>query len=155
MRKQRESDQARAVILCGMKHHHLVPLLLIVTLAACRSASAPAAHAASLNQEVQLAPKEQAAYGPQGLTVEFVRVVTDSRCPKDVTCVWAGEVVVEVSTRTGSGAAGQQHEIKAGESATVGAYHVSIVNVQPEKLSTREIRPEDYRVTLKVEQSQQ
>lgn len=138
-----------------MKRPHLIALLLIVTLAACRSTGAPAAHAASLNQEVELAPKEQAAYGPQGLTVEFVRVVADSRCPKDTTCVWAGEVTVEVATRAGSTAAVQQHEIKAGESATVGAFQVMVVNVQPEKLTTREIRQEEYRVTLKVEQRQQ
>ena len=131
-----------------MRHHRLVPLMLIVTLAACRSTGEPAAHAASLNQEVQLAPKEQAAYGPQGLTVE------DSRCPKDTTCVWAGEVKVEVTTRVDSAAAVQQHEIKAGESATVGAYQLMVVNVQPEKLSTREIPQEEYRVTLKVEQRQ-
>ena len=137
-----------------MKHNHLVSLLLIATLAACRSTGAPAPHAASLNQEVQLAPKEQAAYGPQGLTVEFVRIVEDSRCPKDTTCVWAGEVKVQVATRVGSAEPVQQHEIKAGESAAVGAFQVSIVNVQPEKLSTREIPQEEYRVTLKVEQRQ-
>ena len=137
-----------------MRHHRLAPLLLIVTLAACRSAGEPTAHAASLNQEVELAPKEQATYGPQGLSVEFVRVLEDSRCPKDTTCVWAGEVKVEVATRVGSAAAVQQHEIKAGESATVGAYQVMVVNVQPDKLSTREIPQEEYRVTLKVEQRQ-
>ena len=138
-----------------MKRHRLVPLLLIVTLAACRSTGAPALHAASLNQEVQLAPKEQAAYGPQGLTVEFVRVVEDSRCPSDTTCVWAGEVKVQVATRIKPAEPAQQHEIKAGESATVGAFQVIVVNVQPEKLSTREIPQEEYRVTLKVEQRQQ
>jgi hypothetical protein len=137
-----------------MKRHHLVPLLLIVSLAACRSTGAPAPHEASLNQDVQLAPKEQAAYGPQGLTVEFVRVVEDSRCPKDTTCVWAGEVKVEVATRVGS-AAPVPHEIKAGESATVDAFQVMIVNVQPEKLSTREIPQAEYRITVKVEKSQQ
>lgn len=137
-----------------MSHHRLVSLLLIVTLAACRSTGEPTAHAASLNQEVQLAPKEQAAYGPQALTVEFVRVVEDSRCPKDTTCVWAGEVKVEVATRVGSAAAVQQHEIKAGESAAVDAFQVMVVSVQPEKLSTREIPQEEYRVTLKVEQRQ-
>lgn len=136
-----------------MKRHHLTSLLLIATLAACRSTGAPAPHAAHLSQEVQLAPKEQAAYGAQGLTVEFVRVVEDSRCPKDTTCVWAGEVKVQVATRVGSAEA-VQHEIKAGESAIVGAFQVMVVNVQPDRLSTREIRQEEYRVTLKVEPSQ-
>ena len=30
------------------------------------------------------------------LEVEFVKVVSDSRCPKNVQCVWAGEAVVLV-----------------------------------------------------------
>jgi hypothetical protein len=138
-----------------MKPYHLVPLLLIVSLAACHSSGAPAPRPASLNQEFQLAPKEQAAYGdPQALAVEFVRVVEDSRCPKDTTCVWAGEVKVQVATRLGS-AAPVEHEIKSGESATAGPFQVTVVNVQPEKLSTREIPAEEYRVTLKVEQRQQ
>jgi len=134
-----------------MQRHRLVKLLLVVTLAACRSTGAPAPRAASLNQEVQLAPGEQVAYGSHGLTVEFVRIAEDSRCPTDTTCVWAGEVKVQVATRTG-GAEAVQHEIKAGEHATVGAFRVLVVNVQPERLSTREIPQEEYRVTLKVEQ---
>jgi hypothetical protein len=133
-----------------MKRHRLVLLLLIATLAACRSTGAPAPHAASLKQEIQLAPKQQAAYGPQGLTVEFIRVVEDSRCPSDVECVWAGEVKVEVATRINTAEA-VKHEIKAGEHATVGAFRVGIVNVHPVPVSTRQIPQEEYRVTLKVE----
>ncbi len=30
------------------------------------------------------------------VTLKFVKVVQDSRCPKDVACIWAGEVVVLV-----------------------------------------------------------
>jgi hypothetical protein len=133
------------------RRHVLVPLLLIVALAACRSTSAPAPRAASLNQEVQLAPQEQVAYEQQGLTVEFVRIVEDSRCPSDTTCVWAGEVKVQVATRLAT-AQTVQHEIKAGEYATVGAFRVVVVNVEPIPVSTRQIPQEEYRVTLKVEQ---
>jgi len=32
-----------------------------------------------------------------GITVKFDDVITDSRCPKNVTCIWAGEVVVLVT----------------------------------------------------------
>jgi hypothetical protein len=138
-----------------MKRHPLVPLLLIATLAGCGSAGAPAPRAASLNQEVQLAPQEQVAYEQQGLTVEFVRVAEDSRCPSDTTCVWAGEVKVQVATRIKPAESVQQHEIKAGEGADVGAFRVLVVGVQPEKLATREIPQEEYRVTLKVEQRQE
>ncbi len=133
-------------------HHHLVPLLLSVALVACRSASGPAPHAANLDQEIQLAPKEQAAFGQQGLSVEFIRVVEDSRCPSDVTCVWAGEVKVQLATRMNAAEA-TQHEITAGQQATVGEFRLLVVQVQPERLSTREISPEQYRVTLKVQRA--
>lgn len=132
------------------RHHTLVPLLLTVALAACRSAGAPAPHEAALNQDIRLAPGERALFGPQKLDVEFVRVVEDSRCPTDVTCVWAGEVKVQLSTRIDAGAA-VQHEITAGQYATVGELRLIVVQVQPERISTHKISPEEYRVTLKVE----
>lgn len=132
------------------RHHPIVLLLLTVTLVACQSTSAPAPQAASLNQEVQLAPGEQAAYQQQALSVEFVRVVEDSRCPSDVTCVWAGEVKVQLSTRINAAEA-VQHEITAGQQATVGDFRLVVVKVQPEPISTRQISPEEYRVTLRVD----
>jgi hypothetical protein len=131
------------------RHHYLVPVLLTVALAACRSASDPASHAASLDQDIQLAPGNRAVFGEQKLDVEFVRVVEDSRCPTDVTCVWAGEVKVQLSTRIGAAEA-VPHEIVAGQQATVGDFRLVVVQVQPEKVSTHEISPEEYRVTLKV-----
>lgn len=88
-------------------------------------------------------------FAEQKLDVEFVRVVEDSRCPTDVTCVWAGEVKVQLSTRIDAAKA-VPHEIVAGQQATVGEFRVIVVQVQPEKVSTREISPEEYRVTLKV-----
>ena len=47
---------------------------------------------ASIVEEVQLKYGETATFGER--TIRFDEVKTDSRCPKDVTCVWAGEVVV-------------------------------------------------------------
>ncbi|MBM0103237.1 hypothetical protein JM946_00695 [Steroidobacter sp. S1-65] len=129
-------------------HRSLIPILLATALVACRSDSA--VRAASLDQEIELAPKQQAVFAQQELQVEFVRVVQDSRCPTDVTCVWAGEVEVEVSTRRDASEA-VPHFIKAGEHAAVGGLRVTVVRVRPERVSTREISPEQYRVTLKVE----
>ena len=133
-------------------HHALIPLLLTVALAACRSAGDPAPRAAALNQAIQLAPGEQAEFGSPRLNVEFVRVVEDSRCPSDTTCVWAGEVKVQLSTRIDDAEA-VRHEIVAGQHATVDDLRVVVVQVQPERLSTREIAPEEYRVTVRVERA--
>lgn len=131
-------------------HRYLIPFLLAAALVACRSDSA--ARAASLDQEIELAPRQQVVFGQQELEVEFVRVVQDSRCPTDVTCVWAGEVEVEVSTRMDASEA-VSHLIKAGEHAAVGGFRVTVMQVLPKRISTREISPEEYRITLKVERS--
>lgn len=137
----------------AMKYHHaLVPVLLVFSLVACKPGGAAAPHVASLDQEIQLAPKEQAVFDPHGLTVEFVRVVEDSRCPIDVTCVWAGEVKVQLSARIDPAEA-EQREIAAGQQATVGDFQLSVVKVEPERVSTREISAHEYRVTLKVTHS--
>lgn len=38
-----------------------------------------------------------------GHTFEFVKVIEDSRCPKDVSCVWAGQAKVELAIHLASG----------------------------------------------------
>ena len=38
-----------------------------------------------------------------GTQLRFLRVVNDSRCPKGVQCVWAGEVTVEFELKSASG----------------------------------------------------
>lgn len=32
----------------------------------------------------------------KGVSIKFLEVTEDSRCPKDVTCVWAGRAIVKV-----------------------------------------------------------
>ena len=50
--------------------------------------------AEQLGETLMLRPGQSAQ--AKGLTVEFVRVKEDSRCPQSVACVWAGQVVVEL-----------------------------------------------------------
>lgn len=136
-----------------MNRRHLIALLLVSPLVACHSTGTSAPRAASLNQEIQLAPGERAAFGqPAALEVEFVRVVEDSRCPSDTTCVWAGEVKVQLSIHSGASETSSQ-EIVAGQHADVDGYRVRVLNVQPEPVSTSKIAPEEYRVTLLAERS--
>lgn len=125
-------------------YRYLIPLLLSIAFTACRSAEP--------YQTIELAPGEKAAFGSPKLNVEFVRVVEDTRCPSDATCVWAGEVKVQLLTRLGTAEA-VSHEIAVGQQATVGERRVTVVQVQPERTSTGEIAPQQYRVTVKVERS--
>lgn len=44
---------------------------------------------------LELKTGEQAAIG--NVTIKFKKVLSDSRCPRGVTCIWAGEAKVLVA----------------------------------------------------------
>ncbi|MFX0063124.1 MAG: hypothetical protein ACFFC7_13180 [Candidatus Hermodarchaeota archaeon] len=50
----------------------------------------------SLNTAFNLKIGESADIESEGIRVTFLAVTQDSRCPKDVTCVWEGDVTVVV-----------------------------------------------------------
>src|SRR5262245_51503364 len=118
-----------------------------VALAGC-ARGGPASYEAPLDAPVQLAPGQSAEFDAGKLEVEFTGIVSDSRCPSDVTCVWAGEVVARFAVRTDGRTT--QHEIKETQSATVGGYTVTLLQVLPAHSSSQPIAAQDYRVTLKI-----
>lgn len=46
----------------------------------------------SLGQQFNLSLGETASINGEQLKIKFVEVVSDSRCPKNAVCIWAGEV---------------------------------------------------------------
>jgi hypothetical protein len=126
-------------------------LLLAIALVACRPAESQMSRQARLGTPVTLAPGERAVFPDERLEVQFVAVVSDSRCPSDATCVWAGEVLVRIATRSDSET--EQHELTAGQGFEVGRYRATVVDVQPVPVSTRKIAPDEYRATLEVRAS--
>jgi len=107
------------------------------------------------------------------LAVTFLKVNSDSRCPKDALCVWAGEGLVtillsqaplpplSVTVLTGGMRAGTcVGESNRGEcvlttspngsTASHAAYTVRLVQLAPYPSSAASIRPEDYVATLVV-----
>ena len=84
-----------------------------------------------------------------GLTIAFDRVSSDSRCPIDANCVWAGDavVVLKVSHRSG-GRDVELHTYPKGSSATVQSYTIELVALAPSTQANRPIAPGDYVATL-------
>jgi hypothetical protein len=120
--------------------------LFAVALAACgRDGSA-----ATLNAPIQLAPGQSAVFDAENLEVMFVGIESDSRCPSDVACVWAGEVVVRLTVRKDRRT--QELAVKGNENLPVAGFVVSVLEVLPPPKSSQRIAPADYRVTLKVAQ---
>ncbi len=53
------------------------------------------------NQQFSLAAGQKAYVKTDKLTIEFVSVLEDSRCPPDVDCIWAGSAKVQIKVAKG------------------------------------------------------
>jgi hypothetical protein len=104
--------------------------------------------AATLNAPVQLAPGQTAVFKDEQLKVQLVSVA-DSRCPTDVTCLWAGEALVRLAIH--SRGKGFEQELKELQKSPLDGYVFEILEVLPARgPEAQRIAPADYRVTLKV-----
>lgn len=122
-------------------------MVVAVALAACGRDGL----ATPLGAPIQLAPGQSAKFPDENLEVKFVGIDSDSRCPSDVTCVWAGEVVVRLTVRKDGRT--QELGIKETHSLAAEGYSVSVLQVLPVRATSQPIAPADYRVTLKVERA--
>jgi len=123
---------------------------LLFSAATCGSPTGP--REVPPGQEFDLAPGESARVegGPQ---VTFQAVASESRCPIDVACVWAGDAVVELSlSRPGSTPATVElHTARAlGDSASYDGFTVKLARLLPYPRSAGDSPARDYRATLLV-----
>lgn len=102
---------------------------------------------------VELAAQETRSVPGTTLTLTFDRVVSDSRCPVTVTCVWEGNAEVEIGTALDAGptVAFRLSTALDPRSFDFGDYRVTLVDVAPVPQEPGPIEPEEYRVTLRVE----
>jgi hypothetical protein len=86
--------------------------------------------------------------------IGFDGVPSDSRCPKNVQCVWAGEAKVVLWARTASG---ERTELTftvppgGGASQTYRKAEIRIVGLEPQTESGKRIARGDYVVEITVE----
>jgi len=87
-----------------------------------------------------------------GLRIAFDHVRSDSRCPMNVFCVWAGDAIVGVSLSQGSDgpAARDLHVDASGSAASYLTYSIKLLRLAPSPRTDREIGPSDYVATLEV-----
>ena len=91
---------------------------------------------------------------PDGTWLKFERVQSDSRCPMDVMCVWAGDATVAVILDPTGGKTTQipreLHTQQNGSQISYGSYTIALTALAPYPRSSQEIRPADYIATFVV-----
>jgi hypothetical protein len=128
-------------------------LLLFCLLAGTACAGkGPIGPTVPLDEQFTLAPGEVASIRDTALQVQFVDVTGDSRCPADVVCIQGGDALVHVRA-FGDGATAR-YELHTGNASeavvTHGPYRIALTDLQPYPFSSRAIRDEEYRATLRV-----
>lgn len=119
----------------------------------------PATAAQQTPADVQLHVGESASLDDGALLLTLVQVTEDSRCPKDVLCVWMGRAVVQLHAvvdgvdRGDASAALYPGAPNAGATdreATIDRYVISLADLQPYPAASQP-QPLDQRVaTLRV-----
>lgn len=110
---------------------------------------------ARLDNELKLKAGQRAVLKRGGLRIKFLAVENDSRCPKNVTCVWAGnaEVLLEVSTHGGRGKEMKLNTNASRQTSDEGKYRgymVKLIGLSPYPQDGRKIAARDYTVTLLI-----
>jgi hypothetical protein len=123
----------------------LLAVLIFAAVACDESVTGPSV---PLNQEFVLAPGASTIV--TDISVRFVRVANDSRCPADVLCVTGGDAQVQIVVTSSRGS--QDYDLHTGDMRPVhhDTFTIHLVNVEPYPFSSRTIQPDEYRVTFRV-----
>jgi hypothetical protein len=116
------------------------------------SVPSPKVKRAALGQEFKLRVGEQVLIKETGLKISFQSVAEDSRCPKSVDCIWAGngKVVVHVS---GNRRKAADVELNTGldpKEKRFQGYDIKLVSLDPYPEKPGKIKSSDYVLTLVV-----
>ena len=88
------------------------------------------------------------------LSLTFAAVARDSRCPRDVTCIVAGEAVVILEARLGGEETELSFKVPPGgggkDEQELDGFTIIVVELEPETNSTTKIDTSDYVATVVV-----
>ena len=125
--------------------------LCVIALVALACGTSPGVQP-PLNQPFSLRIGESARFSDADLTVTFRAVSEDSRCPRDVVCVWAGNGQVQLEVQLGTSVrtamlntTTQPHEV------SVDSYRLALVELAPVPHSQHPIPPSQYVATLRLQ----
>jgi hypothetical protein len=111
---------------------------------------------AKLEEPFQLTINQTAVVTANNMTVQFLDVPQDSRCPAFVTCIWAGQVIVSLNISKFSSVPLIFNltlmPSSASNSSAIGldGYNLKLLQIEPYPIKDEEIAKSDYRATFVI-----
>jgi hypothetical protein len=102
-------------------------------------------------QRIKLGIKKQKAV-TDGMTMKFVAVIEDSRCPVGVDCVWEGnaKVQIKISNRKGNSQTFELSTHPEPQAVTFEGYEIRLGEVTPRPRAGVSIDPKSYAANFTV-----
>ena len=121
----------------------------MLALVACDQS--PTAPTVGLNQEFVLAPGEAATIAGAGVSLRFVGVLGDSRCPADAVCIQGGDAIVRIRVLSFGGGR-HEYDLHTGDLRPVvhRGLTIALVNLVPYPFGSPAVQPNEYRATFRV-----
>ena len=126
-----------------------LPLAVCILAAAC-SSSTPAAPA-PVDEQVTLAPGQRVTISGTTTALVFTGVTSDSRCPAAAICVWAGDAAArfEIASNRASEVL-ELHTTLQPNLGQAAGFTLHLLQVAPYPITGNDIKPADYRATVRV-----
>lgn len=119
---------------------------LALALAACRDPAGP-----QLDQPFQIGVGQTVTV--DAVTLRFLRVSQDSRCPRGADCIWAGDAVVRLQALLASDSTTVELHTNAAAGAAQVAYQgygLELMDLAPDPVVGQPIAPDKYTATLRL-----
>ena len=113
---------------------------------------------AAIGEEISIQVFDTATYCSENLSITFNAYPNESRCPSNVTCIWAGFVEVELLINQ----KGKENVLKLSTEPNisglpvqnkVGDYSIKLIDVMPYPATNIRIDPNEFRVVLLIEKA--
>jgi hypothetical protein len=124
-------------------------MFIVAAIAASAAACAPAAAPPGAAAETAASSRTAGIGGTArvgGVAITPLALLEDSRCPRDVTCVWAGRVRIRVRIEAQGSAS--EAEMEVGKPIAASRGEIVLAVVSPERTSSAAIEADDYRFTF-------
>jgi hypothetical protein len=111
------------------------------------------AEKAVLNRDFKIKYGHEVTVKGAGLKVKFDSLLEDSRCPKDVKCVWAGEAKILITVKRANERESKIELRTNGEfilAAKYQDYVIKLVALDPYPRTSAKVKPSSYVATLLI-----
>src|SRR6476659_1201542 len=120
----------------------MVRRVLIAIAVAVGASCSPASPTARLNENFVLSPGETTSVSGTNVSIRFMGVQGDSRCPADAVCIQGGDAIVRVEAQS-STAGAKTYDLHTATSQPVrhGDVLIALVELAPYPFASRPTQP--------------